>query len=105
MFKILQLTDLHFGNLLPESSHIDQVTKALIMRLIHTNQPDFIAITGDLIWSKPPNSLSTFRDVLEFINSFNIPFAATFGNCSGLKMLFFGGLKMSFFSGLRLSHI
>ncbi|ARQ06188.1 Phosphodiesterase YaeI [Macrococcoides canis] len=80
MFKILQLTDLHFGDLLPESSHIDQVTKALITRLIHTNQPDFIAITGDLIWSKVSNSLTTFRDVLAFINSFNIPFAATFGN-------------------------
>ncbi|UTH12020.1 metallophosphoesterase family protein [Macrococcoides canis] len=80
MFKIMQLTDLHFGDLLPESSHIDQVTKALITRLIHTNQPNFIAITGDLIWSKAPDSLSTFRDVLTFIDSFNIPFDATFGN-------------------------
>lgn len=80
MLKILQLTDLHFGNLYPESIQINEATKALITRLIHTNQPDFIAITGDVIYSKAPNSLSTFEDVLSFINSFDIPFAATFGN-------------------------
>lgn len=61
MFKILQLTDLHFGDLYPESIQINEATKALITRLIQTNQPDFIAITGDVVYSKAANSLSTFE--------------------------------------------
>ncbi|MCU7558452.1 metallophosphoesterase family protein [Macrococcus capreoli] len=80
MYKILQLTDLHFGALLPESNDIDNVTKALIKRLIDTHEPDFIAITGDVIWSLTPNSFTVFQDVLCFINNFNIPFGVTLGN-------------------------
>lgn len=80
MFKILQLTDLHFGEILQESPQIDNVTKTLIKRLIKENNPDFIVITGDLIWSLSPNSLKTFQDVLSFINAFQIPFAITLGN-------------------------
>lgn len=80
MYKILQLTDLHFGALLPESHHIDQVTKSLITRLINEHQPDFIAITGDVIWSLTSDSLSLFKTVLSFIDDFNIPFAVTLGN-------------------------
>lgn len=80
MFKILQLTDLHFGTITKESNLIDDVTKSLITRLVNTHNPHFIAITGDLVWSLTENSLETFEMVLSFINDFNIPFAVTFGN-------------------------
>lgn len=80
MFKILQLTDLHFGDIHPDSQRGDAATKELITRLVDEHSPDLIAITGDLIWSLAKESLVTFREVLAFINAFELPFAVTFGN-------------------------
>ncbi len=44
-FKIMQLTDLHFG----ESDERDQKTINMIKEIIRKENPDFMAITGDLI--------------------------------------------------------
>lgn len=80
MFKILQLTDLHFGEIHEESRDRDVATKELVIRLVNEHTPNLIAITGDLIWSLAKKSLSTFREVLSFMNDFGIPFAVTLGN-------------------------
>lgn len=80
MLKILQLTDLHFGEIHEESRDRDAATKALISRLVMEHRPQFIAVTGDIIWSLAKKSLQTFREVLAFINDFGIPFAVTLGN-------------------------
>lgn len=80
MFKILQLTDLHFGEINKDSHQKDEATKMLITRLVQEHSPHFIAITGDVIWSLAPKSICTFREVLSFIDAFQIPFAVTFGN-------------------------
>lgn len=44
-FKIMQLTDLHFG----EDSKRDEQTAEFIKAWATKEQPDLIAITGDLI--------------------------------------------------------
>lgn len=80
MYKILQLTDLHFGELLQGSEDKDIDTKRLITRLINENTPDLIAITGDVIDSLATNSLTLFKEVMNFIDDFNIPFGVTLGN-------------------------
>nr|WP_228063839.1 MULTISPECIES: metallophosphoesterase family protein [unclassified Streptococcus] len=80
VFKILQLTDLHFGEIHENSKQGDAATKCLITRLVKEQNPNFIAITGDLIWSLAKKSMVTFKEVLSFINAFDIPFAVTFGN-------------------------
>ena len=46
-FKVMQLTDLHFGE--PHSGHLDSETLHLIRSLIGKENPDFIAITGDIV--------------------------------------------------------
>lgn len=78
-FKILQLTDTHFGNL---PHHADDMrTFDLIDKLITNESPDLIVHTGDIIWSdgvKDPDKV--FRIVMEFIDKYDIPFAITFGN-------------------------
>ena len=46
-FKVMQLTDLHFGE--AGQSHLDHETLAMIRSLVSKEQPDFIAITGDVV--------------------------------------------------------
>ena len=46
-FKIMQLTDLHFGELGQSSN--DSLTLGMIRQMIEKEQPDFVAITGDLV--------------------------------------------------------
>ena len=46
-FKVMQLTDLHFGEV--GQGHLDSETLTMIKSLILKEQPDFIAITGDVV--------------------------------------------------------
>jgi predicted MPP superfamily phosphohydrolase len=46
-FKILQLTDLHLGEV--GMGHLDAETLHMIRSLCEKERPDFVAITGDLI--------------------------------------------------------
>lgn len=45
-FKVMQLTDLHLGE---SRLHLDYETLTMIEHLIDKEQPDFIAITGDIV--------------------------------------------------------
>ena len=44
-FKIMQLTDLHFG----ENVEADRLTMRAITAWCNKEKPDFVAITGDLV--------------------------------------------------------
>ena len=44
-FKIMQFTDLHFG----ESPEADETTEVEIKELIRKETPDFVAVTGDIV--------------------------------------------------------
>ena len=44
-FKIMQLTDLHFG----ENMEADEKTVEEIQDMIRKEEPDFVAVTGDIV--------------------------------------------------------
>lgn len=78
-FRILQLTDTHFGNL-PEADD-DIRTYKLLEKIIVDTKPDLIIHTGDVMWSDGvKNADIVFTNVMKFIDQFDIPFALTFGN-------------------------
>lgn len=78
-FRILQLTDTHFGNL-PEADD-DIRTYKLLEKIILDTKPDLIIHTGDVMWSDGvKNADVVFTNVMKFIDQFDIPFALTFGN-------------------------
>ena len=71
-FKIMQLTDLHF------SVQTDYVkVKTYLAKNITTSNPDLMVLTGDTFMDATKNIVT---NVLDFVDSFNIPFAITFGN-------------------------
>ncbi|WP_412520355.1 metallophosphoesterase [Staphylococcus simulans] len=76
--KIMQLTDLHIGS--QPFSEEDQQTFKIIENLVEKYKADIIVITGDLISSKEPDSLNTFKKVIDFFDQLNVPFAVTLGN-------------------------
>lgn len=76
--KILQLTDLHFGSF--PFDEVDKKTLRLIEKLVKENEIDFLAITGDVIWSSTLNALEVFSEVIKFFDSLDVKFAITFGN-------------------------
>lgn len=78
-FKILQLTDTHFGSL-PEAED-DFKTYDLIDKAIKNEDVDLIVHTGDIIWSEGIDDPSAiFKKVMKKLDSYNIPIAITFGN-------------------------
>lgn len=81
-FKIMQLTDLHLGEV--PSNQEDKKTYAGIKKTIETNTPDLILFTGDIVYSSKEQSAAKTKESLqqfiEFINSFEVPYAYTFGN-------------------------
>ena len=73
--RILQLTDLH---LRPE---VPQETARVLSRidyLVETERPDFIAITGDVLWGKPARGV--LRTFLDRMDSYGIPYTFVYGN-------------------------
>lgn len=73
-FKIVQLTDLHIRWEDPRSA----VAFECISSVVTTEKPDFIMLTGDIIYSAP--AAENFRKVMQFVANFNIPFGVAFGN-------------------------
>lgn len=73
-FKIVQFTDLHIAYQDPRSDAAFECIK----NVVETERPDLIMLTGDIIYSQPAEA--NFRNVLEFVSRFKIPFALTFGN-------------------------
>lgn len=77
-FKIVQLTDLHIGA--DDGNEADAKTFQTITKVIEAEEPDLIAITGDLMWSEAEGASSNYRRVLDHIEQFKIPFAVVYGN-------------------------
>lgn len=71
-FKITQFTDLHFSVQTDYKKVSDYLKKN-----ITTSNPDLMVFTGDSFMDA---SKSVVSNVLDFIDSFNIPFAFTYGN-------------------------
>ncbi|MFA6830339.1 MAG: metallophosphoesterase [Bacilli bacterium] len=71
-FKILQLTDLHYCL----STDINQ-TNAVVKSEIDASNPDLIVLTGDTFMAA---NKAIVNFTFSFLDTFNIPFAFTYGN-------------------------
>ncbi|SEO53451.1 metallophosphoesterase family protein [Paenibacillus sp. OV219] len=80
-FKIIQFTDMHIGNDHEEDRVKDGMTADLIRRIIASEQPDLIVLTGDMIWSDGvANPQQTFRRAIMPVVESGLPWAAVYGN-------------------------
>ncbi|WP_130860153.1 metallophosphoesterase family protein [Gracilibacillus phocaeensis] len=78
-FKIMQLTDLHVGDL--PFNDKDQQTLNLIKEQVAFVRPDLLIVTGDLIWSKnKTDPAQTMEQLIQFFNTLHTPIAITYGN-------------------------
>jgi 3',5'-cyclic AMP phosphodiesterase CpdA len=73
-FKIVQFTDLHLVLNSPKS----EVAFQCIDSVMKFEKPDFVIITGDIIYSKPAKE--NFRNIMTFVSKYKVPFAFVFGN-------------------------
>ncbi len=81
---ILQLSDLHIGGS-PATQREDLLAFAAMYRLIQFSEPDFIVVTGDLVYTKQKKTRSAdnanaFSLVCCFFERVGIPWAFTLGN-------------------------
>ncbi len=74
-FKIVQFTDLHYVYSEPEKS---KPALDCIQHVLEIEKPDFIVLTGDLVFGKP--ALAGLEKLLSPIMERSIPFAVTWGN-------------------------
>ncbi|MDK7050129.1 metallophosphoesterase [Aerococcus sanguinicola] len=79
MTKIIQLTDLHIGSSLP-FNELDAQTLQAVQDLVSLEKPDYLVLSGDVIWSHVPHSLQNFEEVLKFFDRLEVPYAVTYGN-------------------------
>lgn len=74
-FRILQITDLHLRReAIQETARVFE----RIDCLVDCERPDFIAVTGDVIWGKP--AAGVLKAFLEKMDSYAIPYAVVYGN-------------------------
>ncbi|MEG1499549.1 MAG: metallophosphoesterase [Clostridia bacterium] len=83
-FKILQLSDLHFGNGFL-SYWQDKASLKAVDALVRNSKPDLIIVTGDVVYPVPfqsgsRNNLLAMTNISKFIDGFCIPWTIVFGN-------------------------
>lgn len=83
-FKILHLTDIHLGGSVTSSYKDYQALEACRKLITYTN-PDFVIVTGDLVFPMGIMSLSLnneapVRQFATFMRNLGIPWAFTYGN-------------------------
>lgn len=76
-FRILQLTDTHFGAPTIFERAKDEKSKALIRSLVEAHQPDMIFHTGDFINN---DKVKPEFNAIDFMNSLETPWSVVFGN-------------------------
>jgi 3',5'-cyclic AMP phosphodiesterase CpdA len=83
-FKVLQLTDIHLGG---STLSYDKDMKALraVYALLEATKPDFVIVTGDLvfpvgIFSFSFNNTAPVQQFAAFMRNTGIPWAFTYGN-------------------------
>lgn len=72
--KIVQFTDLH----VVDNDKRSDVVFECFKNVMAAERPDFVIITGDLIYSRPADA--PLRKIISTINAYGIPFTVTFGN-------------------------
>lgn len=83
-FKILHLTDIHIGGSV-NSSFKDYKALEACRKLIEHTEPDFVIVTGDLVFpmgimSMSLNNQAPVTQFANFMRNIGIPWAYTFGN-------------------------
>ncbi len=80
-FTIVQFADMHFGDGKEEERHSDGQTTALVEKIIASEEPDLVVLTGDMIWSHGvADPKASLRRAIAPIVSSQVPWAAVFGN-------------------------
>lgn len=74
LFKIVQITDLHYKLGVKASEQ----GLACVREMVETEKPDLVVVTGDIIYSAPADS--TLSIVLKTFAQLGVPFCMTFGN-------------------------
>lgn len=74
LFKIVQITDLHYKLGVKASEQ----GLACVREMVETEKPDLVIVTGDIIYSAPADS--TLSVVLKTFAQLGVPFCMTFGN-------------------------
>lgn len=74
LFKIVQITDLHYKLGVKASEQ----GLACVREIVQTEKPDLVVVTGDIIYSAPADS--TLSVVLKTFAQLGVPFCMTFGN-------------------------
>lgn len=74
LFKIVQITDLHYKLGVKASEQ----GLACVRDMVQTEKPDLVVVTGDIIYSAPADS--TLSVVLKTFAQLGVPFCMTFGN-------------------------
>ena len=74
LFKIVQITDLHYKLGVKASER----GLACVREMVETEKPDLVVVTGDIIYSAPADS--TLSVVLKTFAKLGVPFCMTFGN-------------------------
>lgn len=82
-YKILQLTDLHLGFGI-FSGKKDRLALAAVTELIRRTKPDLLVLTGDSVFPFFPksgtmNNRKQAQKLLEFLDSFQIPYTLVLG--------------------------
>jgi len=73
-FKIVQFTDVHYKQGLPES----KVAIDLINEVLDAEKPDLVVFTGDIIWAEPV--IKGLDEVFAPVVKRKVPWAYVFGN-------------------------
>jgi predicted MPP superfamily phosphohydrolase len=73
-FKIVQFTDTH---IVWEDS-CSNAAYDCIDKVVKSEHPDFIILTGDIIYSEP--AIDNFKKVMNYVAQYRTPFAFVFGN-------------------------
>jgi len=80
-FKIIQFTDMHFGDGSGEDREKDERTAALVEKVIASEKPDLVVLTGDLNWSEGvADPIGACRRAIAPVIRSQVPWAAVFGN-------------------------
>ena len=74
LFKIVQITDVHYKLGVKASEQ----GLACVREMVETEKPDLVVVTGDIIYSAPADS--TLSVVLKTFAQLGVPFCMTFGN-------------------------
>ena len=83
-FKVLQLTDIHFG-VGCLSKKADKLARNAVIELVERTRPDLIIVTGDNVYPIPifsgtRNNLKESKYAGELLDTFGIPWTMCFGN-------------------------